>query len=290
MGSLRFPAVLLVLLYTMAVKITEEAIQMGMLPEAADYSFQNCRKEMLQMVTKGLLQTELNNNPDFKTMWKGNATCSKTIPGSTPLHMAALKSYAEASSEFRGRFKKLFQTSRGSSTYRDEFPFKSLFFLLTDAMQLMSKNKIRTVYSGKGKEYSTEIGEKVHFESFLPAESLYNDVTEDANVFNSIGTVFIINSSSVISFEDYGCDSEEINLLISPTEVFTVTGIKTVHNSNDHFKKITLTHSHLHSSSNCSGLVSLPEESEESSSSFLSSSLLNLVASLLMLYYYTLTL
>ncbi|XP_058626929.1 uncharacterized protein LOC131537475 isoform X4 [Onychostoma macrolepis] len=179
MGSLRFPAFLQVLLYTMVVQITAEAIQMGMFPEAADYSFQNCRKEMLQMVTKsgGLLQTELNNNPDFKTVWKGNAACKKDIPGGTPEHMAALKSYAEASYTFHGRFKKLLQTSRGSSTYRDGFPFKSLFFLLTDAMQLIGKS--RTVYSGTEKEYSTEIGEKVRFESFLPAQRLYSAATED---------------------------------------------------------------------------------------------------------------
>lgn len=92
----------------MVVQITEEAIQMGMFPEAADYSFQNCRKEMLQMVTKsgGLLQTELNNNPDFKIMWKGNVACSKTIPWGTPEHMAAVQSYAEASPKFHERFKK----------------------------------------------------------------------------------------------------------------------------------------------------------------------------------------
>lgn len=243
----------------MVVQTTEEVIQMGMFPEAADYSFQNCRKEMLQMVTKsgGLLQTELNNNTDFKTMWNGDAACSKTIPGGTPEHMAALQSYADAGSKFHRKFKKLVQTSRGSSTYRDEFPFKSLFFLLTDAMQLIRENKCRTrtVYSGTEEEYSAGIGEKVRFKSFLPAKLLYTDATEDTSSSHNIGTVFNITSCSVIPLEDYGCFSEEIDLLISPTEVFTVTGIRTVSNSNDKFKEIALTHSQFHSSSNCSGLV-----------------------------------
>ncbi len=124
----------------MVVQITEEAIQMGMFPEAADYSFQNCRKEMLQMVTKsgGLLQTELNNNPKFRTMWKDNAKCSNTIPGGTPEHMAALNNYAEAGSKFHGKFTKLVQTSRG----RDEFPFKSLFFLLADCHATHTRKKV----------------------------------------------------------------------------------------------------------------------------------------------------
>lgn len=241
----------------MVVQITEEVIQMGMFPEAADYSFQNCREEMLQMVTKsgGLLQTELNNNLDFKTIWKGDAACSKTIPGGTPEHMAALQSYADAGSKFHENFKKFVQTSRGSSTYRDEFPFKSLFFLLTDAMQLIRKNKCQTVYSGTEEEYSTGIGENVRFESLFPAKLLYTDATEDTSSSDNIGTVFKITSCSVIRLEDYGCFSEEIDLLISPTEVFTVMGIRTVSNSNDKFKEIALTHSQFHSSSNCSGLV-----------------------------------
>ncbi len=239
----------------MVVQITEEAIQMGMFPEAADYSFQNCRKEMLQMVTKsgGLLQTELNNNPDFKTMWKGNAEYSKTIPGGTPEHMAALKNYAEAGSEFHGKFTKLLQKSRG----RDEFPFKSLFFLLADAMQLIREKKCRTVYSGTEEEYITKIGEKVRIR-FFPAKLLYTEATEDTSSSDNIGTVFNITSCSVIRLEDYGFMdglSEDIDLLISPSEVFTVTGIRTVSTSNDAYNEIALTHSHFNSYSNCSGLV-----------------------------------
>ncbi len=223
-----------------------------MFPEAADYSFQNCRKEMLQMVTKsgGLLQTELNNNPKFRTMWKDNAKCSNTIPGGTPEHMAALNNYAEAGSKFHGKFTKLVQTSR----VRDEFPFKSLFFLLADAMQLIREKKCCTVYSGTEEEYITKIGDKVRI-GFFPAKLLYTDATEDTSSSDNIGTVFNITSCSVNRLEDYGCSSEDIDLLISPTEVFAVTGIRTVNHTNDAYKEIALTHSHFNSYSNCSGLV-----------------------------------
>uniref|UniRef100_A0A8C0Y0V8 NAD(P)(+)--arginine ADP-ribosyltransferase n=1 Tax=Cyprinus carpio carpio TaxID=630221 RepID=A0A8C0Y0V8_CYPCA len=287
MGSLRFHAFLL-LLFT-----TVEAIEMGLFPEAADYSFYNCRKEMLQMVTKsgGLLQTELNKNTDFKKMWKSNAACGQAILGSTPEHMAALKSYGDASTGFRKMFKKLVQNhGRSSSTFRDEFPFKSLFFLLTDAMQLTDQKKCRTVYSGTEEEYITTIGQKVRFVSFLPAKLKFTAATEDAIADENTGTVFNITSCSVISLDEYGCSSEEIDELISPTEVFTVKDITTVRNSNDEYKKITLVHSEFYSTSDCSSLASLSEESKESSSSFLSSSFLNLTASFLMLCFYTLIL
>uniref|UniRef100_A0A8C1K428 NAD(P)(+)--arginine ADP-ribosyltransferase n=1 Tax=Cyprinus carpio TaxID=7962 RepID=A0A8C1K428_CYPCA len=293
MGSLRFHAFLL-LLFTTVVQITEEeAIDMGLFREAADYSFYNCRKEMLQMVTKsgGLLQTELNKNTDFKTMWQSNAACRRAIPGSTPEHMTALQSYGGASTEFHEKFKELVQNhGRNSSTYRDEFPFKSLFFLLTDAMQLTDQKKCRTVYSGTEEEYKTTTEQKVRFVSFFPAKLKFTDATEDASVDENTGTVFNITSCSVISLDDYGCSSEDMDALISPTEVFTVKDITIVRNSNDNYKKITLVHSEFYNTSDCSSLASLSEESKESSSSFLSSSFLNLTASFLMLCFYMLIL
>ncbi len=110
------------------------------------------------------------------------------------------------------------------------------------------------MYSGTEEEYITKIREKVHI-GFFAAKLLYTDATEDTSSSDNIGTVFNITSCSVIRLEDYGCLSEEIDLLISPTEVFTVTGIRRVSNSNDDFKEIALTHSHFNSYSNCSGLV-----------------------------------
>ncbi|XP_067260785.1 ecto-ADP-ribosyltransferase 5 [Chanodichthys erythropterus] len=290
MGSLQFPTFLLVVLNTAVLVITEEVILMGMFPEVADYSFYNCRKEMLQMVTKagGLLETEIENNTVFETMWQDNAKCDKAIPGGTPEHMAALKSYAEAPSQFYNTFKKSLHTKSRGSSYQDDFPFKSVFFLLTDAMHLL-KSDCRTVYSGTKDEYSTNIGDKVRFTSFFQANQEYTVATEDAAIDKNTGTVFNISSCSVINLDEM-CGSEDLELLISPTEVFTVTNIKTVSTSNDQYKEITLMHSGFHSSSNCSGLVSVSEESKDSSSSFLSSSLLSLMASLLMTYFSVLTL
>ncbi|XP_009289877.1 uncharacterized protein si:ch211-145b13.6 [Danio rerio] len=254
----RLPAYLLVLLSTIMVQITGKVIEMGMFPEAPDYSFYNCRKEMLQMVTKpgGLLQTEINNSTGFLSMWKNSRPCTKPIPGATSEHMTALQGY-----------------------------------VADNAMSLI-KNNCTTVYSGAEEEYKTEIGKKVRFKSFFPAKLKFTDATEDAEVSDDLGTVFSINSCSAIKLDSNGCNSEEMDLLISPTEVFTVENIETVHNSNDNYKHITLKHSEFQSKSDCSSLVSSmskPDESKESSSSFLSSSLLNMMASLLVVYVFTLT-
>lgn len=228
---------------------------MGMFPEAADYSFYNCRKEMLQMITKpgGLLQTEINNNTDFQSMWKNNRLCTKSIPGATREHMTALQGYV-ADNTFRNIFNKVYSKSKGGSTYQDKFPFKSVFFLLTDAMNLLKYN-CTTVFSGVEEEYNTKVGEKVRFKSFLPARLKFTDATEDAELSEDLGTVFIINSCSAIKPDAYGCNSEEMDLLLSPTEVFTVENITTVKNNNNHYKKITLKHLEFQSKSDCSSLV-----------------------------------
>lgn len=60
----------------------------------------------------------------------------------------------------------------------------------------------------------------------VPTNLHYIDAIE-ASLSDNNGTVFNITSCSVIRFEDYGCISEEIDLLTSPTEVFTVMGMKT---------------------------------------------------------------
>jgi len=209
------------------------------------------------MVTKagGLLQTELNNNTAFMEMWKGSTTC-EAIPNGTMEHTTALERYVKADPEFHKTFKKLVHTkSRVNSTYQDKFPFKSLFFLLTDAMQLLKSN-CKTVYSAVEEKYNFSTGDKVRFESFFPAILEYSAATEDAATFDTTGTVFNINSCSVINLDEVcRLTSEDIELLISPTEVFTVEDIKTVITNDDDFIEIRLMHSDMYSSSNCSRLI-----------------------------------
>jgi len=209
------------------------------------------------MVTKagGLLQTELNNNTAFMEMWKGSTTC-EAIPNGTTEHTTALERYVKADPEFQKTFKKLVHTkSRVNSTYQDMFPFKSLFFLLTDAMQLLKSN-CKTVYSAVEEKYNFSTGDKVRFESFFPAILEYSAATEDAATFDTTGTVFNINSCSVINLDEVcSLTSEDIELLISPTEVFTVEDIKTVSTNDDDFIEIRLMHSDMYSSSNCSSLI-----------------------------------
>nr|XP_055061313.1 GPI-linked NAD(P)(+)--arginine ADP-ribosyltransferase 1-like [Misgurnus anguillicaudatus]XP_055061314.1 GPI-linked NAD(P)(+)--arginine ADP-ribosyltransferase 1-like [Misgurnus anguillicaudatus] len=266
MGSMRFPALIFVLFYSkVLLAIADEVIKLDRFPEFVDYK--RCRDKMLQRVIKpgGLLQTELNNNNDFKLMWKANATCGTKIPGGTQEHMAALKSYADANRRFHKSFNtQLNNKGTNITMYQDQFSFKSLHFLLTDGMQLLSK--CRNVYSGTEKKYNIAVGDKIRFGSFFPAHLSFSDAHEEA--VDSDGTIFNITSCTVVSLDESGCGSDEIDLLISPDEAFKVEDIRKAGSKDEEITMVILKPSAFRSSSDCSNLFS-SSTSDESSSKFL---------------------
>ncbi|KAI7810905.1 GPI-linked NAD(P)(+)--arginine ADP-ribosyltransferase 1 [Triplophysa rosa] len=288
MGTVRFPALLFVLLYSTVGRVADVVIKLDMFPKVVDYS--SCRDEMLQIVTKpgGLLQQELNNSTDFKLMWKANATCEEKIPGATQEHMAALKSYADASPKFHELFNmKLYSKGKNITTYQNEFPFKSLYFLLTDAMQRLSKDMCQMIYSGIENEELTA-GDLVRFGTFLPARLKYSDALED--IVDVSGTVFNITSCSVFNLDEK-CKSDEIDLLISPMESFKVKEIRTsVDNGDETYKQVALVQHSFRSSFDCKSFFRSSSKPERSSSNLLCSSLTKLMAPFVMVYLYKLDL
>nr|XP_055061312.1 T-cell ecto-ADP-ribosyltransferase 1-like isoform X2 [Misgurnus anguillicaudatus] len=269
MASMRFPALLFVLFYSVLLAIADEVIKLDRFPEFVDYK--RCRDKMLQRVIKpgGLLQTELNTNEDFKLMWKANATCGTKIPGVTQEHMAALKSYADANEKFHKSFNtQLYNKGTNITMFQDQFSFKSLHFLLTDGMQLLSNETMtcQNVYSGTDKKYNIAVKDVIRFGSFLPAKLLFNVAFEDA--VDSDGTIFKITSCTVVSLDESGCGSEEIDLLISPNEAFDVEDIRKAGPKGEEITMVVLKPFASHRSFDCSDLFS-SSTSDESSSKFL---------------------
>ncbi|XP_053474767.1 erythroblast NAD(P)(+)--arginine ADP-ribosyltransferase-like [Ictalurus furcatus] len=138
-----------------------------------------------------------------------------------------------------------------STTYRDEFPFKSLHFLLTDFLRLLKRtNTCPTVYYTTSNTYTADTGTEVQFGKFIRAGTSQSSETEV--VESDGGTVFNISSCSVVNVEENTCKSEELQALISPAEVFTVQNVRDVSNDEITYKEITLTHSCFLSNHNCS--------------------------------------
>ncbi|KAL7841490.1 hypothetical protein SRHO_G00251810 [Serrasalmus rhombeus] len=296
---------LLILLAGLLHTVTAVERMLDMAPDAVDDTFSECRDKMMQNVTApgGLLQEELEASKDFKELWsRHGGTCQKQIYGGRAHHLAALQAYGNSRDQFRKMFNRLVQTKgSNSTTYSNEFPFKSLHFLLTDALRLINPGKTcSTVYFGAEKRYTAENGTEVRFGRFIGASIRKSHEIEQI-VTAEEGTLFNIMSCSVVNVENYTCTSEEIERLISPTEVFRVQNIKAVSTDGVDYKIITLTHSRFLSNHDCylfpSSPTPLPTARETlsntpaggSSTPLLSSMVLALMASFLSLYYCTIT-
>ncbi|KAL7855764.1 hypothetical protein AOLI_G00193680 [Acnodon oligacanthus] len=263
---------------------------LDMAPDAVDDTFSECRDKMMQKVTApgDLLQKELEASKDFADMWRSHGgTCEKQIYGGRAHHLAVLQAYGNSGDQFRKMFNRLIQTKGcNTTTYKDEFPFKSLHFLLTDALRLLNPGKTcYTVYFGTGKQYTAENGTEVRFGKFIGA-SIHESLEIEQIVTAEKGTLFNISSCSVVNVENYTCTSEELEQLISPTEVFRVQNIETASTDDVDYKIITLKHSGFLSNHDC---YLFPRPAAGSSSPLLSSMVLALMASFLSLYFCTVT-
>uniref|UniRef100_A0A4W4EDN5 NAD(P)(+)--arginine ADP-ribosyltransferase n=1 Tax=Electrophorus electricus TaxID=8005 RepID=A0A4W4EDN5_ELEEL len=261
---------------------------LDMSPDAVDGTYSECRDKMMQTVTKpgGLLQEEIKANKDFAEMWRSHGgTCEKQIYGGTSYHLAALQAYANSKPKFRKVFNEMVQTKGKNITiYEKEFPFKSLHFLLTDIIRLLNNGTVCShVYFGTVKTYRGNTGSKVRFGKFLQA-SVKNSSETEVIESEGEGTLFNITSCSAVNIEIYTCTSEEIEHLISPTEVFVVQSIKEVQNEDASYKIITLTHSRFQSNHDCFFPSSLHGGS---SRLVLSSEVLALMGTILGLFHFT---
>ncbi|XP_076848399.1 ecto-ADP-ribosyltransferase 5-like [Brachyhypopomus gauderio] len=276
---------LLVLPGVLSETVNEEVRHLDMSPNAVDDTFTKCQDTMMQTVTlDGLLQKEIKTNEMFAEMWRSYyGMCEKQIYWGTPYHLAALQNYGNSKEKNRDKFNQMVQTKGSNSTiYKNEFLFKSLHFLLTDAMRLLNNGtRCSCVYYSIDTFYTAQTRQEVRFGRFLEAttsESIATELIEG----EGIGTLFNITSCSAVNIEDYVCRSEEIEQLISPTEVFTVQSIREVKNDDANYKIITLTHSRFLSSHDC--YLFHRSSQDGLSSLFLSSVIIALTGSFLNVY------
>ncbi|KAF5889516.1 T-cell ecto-ADP-ribosyltransferase 2-like, partial [Clarias magur] len=248
---------LLLVLAALHHTVRAEEKKLDMAPDAVDDDFSECRDKMLKAVTEpdGLLQKELNANKEFKDVWnKSSGGCRKNIRGGTSDHISALQTYANSETKFRKTFNDLVY-SKGSNnvTYSEEFPFKSLQFLLTDSLRLLNRSNLcKTVFYGTSNVYKADMGTEVRFGKFTKANTKPSTAIEVVDL-EGRGTVFNITSCSVVNVEENTCKSEHVQWLISPAEVFTVQKVRDVESEDDTaYKEITLTHSRFLSKHTCS--------------------------------------
>nr|XP_029529421.1 T-cell ecto-ADP-ribosyltransferase 1-like [Oncorhynchus nerka]XP_029529422.1 T-cell ecto-ADP-ribosyltransferase 1-like [Oncorhynchus nerka] len=235
---------ILILVAALSHRVTQAKV-MDMVPNAVDDQYTLCREQMLKKVVEGgLLEEELKNSKKYSDAW-GAKQCTKLIPGGVKQHTDALVAYGHGGNEFRKMFNQAVETQGGNVTvYNGNFQFKSLHFLLMDAMRLLKTENCQTVFRGSSKDYEAQVGSEVRFGRFTSTKAKHSDAEESAS---DNGILFNITSCTVVNVDDYTCFSDSIDQLISPAEVFRVAEVKNVRNEDYEYREIVLTSSRTHS-------------------------------------------
>ncbi|XP_058864338.1 erythroblast NAD(P)(+)--arginine ADP-ribosyltransferase-like [Acipenser ruthenus] len=193
---------------------------MDLAGNSLDDQYVGCRKEMLKIVNKKYLSSEFKKNPDFKNAWDtAKKTMKKKKQKALKLEQA-MAIYVYTMDAVHDQFNKAVR--EGGTHYKD-FPFKSLHFLLTDALNTLrsQKGKCYKVFRGVTKKSTAVVGAIVRFGQFA-------STSVDKNVAKEFGTttVFEIHTCLGVLIEEYSDNPYEEEVLIPPFEKFKVLNVK----------------------------------------------------------------
>ncbi|NXH55346.1 NARE ribosyltransferase, partial [Rhabdornis inornatus] len=175
-----------------------------------------------------LNRSEFQKNPVFAQSWP-NAVATWQSKGSplSPLSSSAqaiaIMAYTtnDLYEEFNAAVR---EAGRSSQEYRDKFHFKTLHFLLSDALATLRAaqgQKCRCVFRGvRDKLFKANVGDIIRFGQFT-SSSLCKDV---AQVFGDT-TVFKVWTCHGAYIEAFSQFPDEEEVLIPPFEQFKVTKV-----------------------------------------------------------------
>lgn len=214
-------------------------------PRALVPTYTGCRnKAFTKFILSGLLEQELNKSADFQEAWTTSKGCLKVIPGKPKEHATALMVFQEEHEPFFTNFKEAVKKlSANTITYKEQFQFKSFYFLLMDLMTKVTPKQCRTVFMPT--ENTVKNGSSVRFESFVEAEN-------DPSKIQDPNGEIILNITSCFYVETKVCNNKD-SLILSPAEVFFVEDVKALRDEDDgDYTMIVLNHQSVETSQDCS--------------------------------------
>lgn len=219
-----------------------------------DDLYSGCRQQAMEkFIQSGLLKQELNNSMAFQKAWILNSKCSAVIPGGIKAHTSALSTYvlAEEDGDFVKAFGKEVQTMGVNvSTYENDFHFKSLHFLLMDAMTLLKPKTCQTMFVLQEENRIPKKGSVVRFGRFTVVTSNFLALKKledfEGRVLLNITSCFFVSAGEHI------CNKDGDKVLLSPAEDFIVEEVIEKEDDNEsQYTEIVLKASHLNSTHNC---------------------------------------
>ncbi|NWV76071.1 NARE ribosyltransferase, partial [Dasyornis broadbenti] len=217
----------LALLAMTVATVAIEVLPLDMVPDSFDDQYQGCRDKMIKEL-QNLSRSEFQQNPDFAQGWENamNVWRMRGSPVFPPLssdHSIALLAYT-----MKGLYTKfnkaVREAGRSPQEYRNNFHFKTLHFLLTDALAKLrdkQKPKRRCVYHRvDGVQFQAQPGSTVRFGHF----ALTLLCKGEAGEFG-MGTTFQVYTQHGVDIQTFSYYQYKEEVLIPPFETFNVTRV-----------------------------------------------------------------
>ncbi|XP_056341815.1 erythroblast NAD(P)(+)--arginine ADP-ribosyltransferase-like [Oenanthe melanoleuca] len=225
MALLALPLALL----AMTVATTAYEVKpLDMALDSFDDQYQGCGPGM-KAELPALNRSEFQNNPLFAKVWPmavkvWQGQGSRVSPLSSSAHAIAIMAYTMI--YLHEDFNEAVRVAgRSPQAYRDNFHFKTLHFLLTDALATLraaqKEQKCRCVFRGVDDyKFKAKVGDIVRFGQFA-SSSLSECV---AKGFGNT-TEFVVQTCHGAYIEEFSNFEDEEEVLIPPFEKFNVTKV-----------------------------------------------------------------
>ncbi|XP_041340010.1 erythroblast NAD(P)(+)--arginine ADP-ribosyltransferase-like [Pyrgilauda ruficollis] len=209
---------------TATVAIT--VVPLDMAWDSFDDQYRGCQRAMTEILP-ALNRFEFQQNPLFARVWvKAAAEWWRRGPPVTPLSPAqavALMTYTmkDVYKEFNDAVR---AAGRSRQEYHNNFHFKTLHFLLTDALATLRDARgprCHHVFRGvRGVRFEGRRGDTVRFGRFT-STSLRKQIAQQFGT----DTVFQVETCYGVDIREFSSNPGEEEVLIPPFETFEVTGV-----------------------------------------------------------------
>ncbi|XP_038034749.2 erythroblast NAD(P)(+)--arginine ADP-ribosyltransferase-like isoform X1 [Anas platyrhynchos] len=206
--------------------ITEKVMDMAQ--DSFDDQYKDCRTEMEEKL-KTVNRTEFQNKA-YADTWRraakhwqkqwGNSNRPQVLPQEQAVAVLAYTDKGDLSKQLN---KAMLEGGLSHEDYLESFPFKTLHFLLTEALHTLRKTqspKCNSVYRGTTDRFTAQLNEHVRFGQFT-STSLQKEVAESFGQH----TFFFVNTCYGVSIRSFSFFPEQEEVLIPPYEVFKVTNV-----------------------------------------------------------------
>lgn len=193
--------------------------------DSVDDQYIGCEVQMLDKVLEkgGLLQKELDEDHDYLEAWNNGRTCRRLIPRAREEHSIAL-AVLTSDFNFYDKFNEAVSTlGRTVEIYKSKFPYKSLHFLLTDALRILNKTRCYQGSSGTHQNLSlTAVNSVVRLGAYHWGSPF----------MERFCTRYKVKSCLAVDVKNYSC-FRDIDVIIPPYEFFRVTAVDTINDQEE---------------------------------------------------------